>query len=119
MELILDLHDCQELPTTRIDLAKFFKDLCDNIIFMEREDLHFWDYDVDQEGYDEAEDHLKGISAVQFIKTSNITIHTIDVSKKVYINIFSCKAFAGRVAANFAAQWFRGTVENYTLLDRK
>ena len=86
---------------------------------MERHDLHFWDYEEDeQEEYDKAPDHLKGTSAIQFITTSNVTIHALDVLKRVYLNIFSCKEFDELEAEEFAARWFSGEVITSTTIDR-
>lgn len=34
-----------------------------------------------------------GISAVQLIETSAITIHTNDAAKDLYLDVFSCKGF--------------------------
>jgi len=115
-ELILDLGDCT-IPCTREDIERFVVELC-NIIKMEREDLHFWDYEGDEEAYDAAEDNLKGISAIQFIKTSNITIHTIDVQKKVLLNIFSCKEFDPWEASYFCMKFFQGRILNKIVLER-
>ena len=116
-ELILDLHDCDPSMFTRTSIRLYFINLCE-LIDMERCDLHFWDYEEDPEGYAEAEDHLKGISAVQFISTSNITIHTLDVLKKVFINIFACKDFDEYDAMEFTEQWFKGNMIQIKVLDR-
>jgi len=104
-ELILDLHDCDVSKFTREGIEQYMNELCD-LIDMERCVLHFWDYEGEQEEYDKAPDHLKGISAVQFISTSNITIHTLDILQKVYLNIFSCKEFDTKKAEAFSALWF-------------
>jgi len=117
-ELIIDLHNCAGLPTTRDELRRFFKRLCDEVLDMERADLHFWDYEDDPEGYDAAADHLKGISACQFISTSNIVIHTVDVQKKVFLNVFSCKNFEGTKVIEFAKDWFRGELVGSHILPR-
>jgi S-adenosylmethionine/arginine decarboxylase-like enzyme len=105
MELVMDLHDCDHTKFTREGLTQFFKELCDHI-GMEREALHFWDY----EGYpmhkDKAPPHLKGTSAVQFIKTSSIVIHSLDDLHRIYINIFSCKEFSAADAVGFATEFF-------------
>ncbi len=117
-ELILDLHDCDELTFTRKSIAKYFADLCD-LIGMQKEDLFWWDYYGYPEEYSEAPDHLKGTSAVQFIKTSTITIHTLDVLRCVYVNIFSCKTFCAQTAAVFTEEWFKGTIVSHTTLRRQ
>ncbi len=116
-EFIVDLHECTVENFTRESIAKFFVDLC-VFIDMERCDLHFWDYEGYPDEYKDAPDHLKGISAVQFIKTSNITIHTLDVLKRVYLNVFSCKYFNhGKVRA-FALNYFGGKVVNEHVMQR-
>jgi len=118
IELILDLHNCDPSTFTRKSIASYFEELC-KLIDMERCDLYFWDYENELEEYEKAEDHLKGISAVQFIMTSNITIHTLDVLKKVFINIFTCKDFNREEAEIFTRKWFKGRVVNTKALTRK
>ncbi|NTW30174.1 MAG: hypothetical protein HGA33_02770 [Candidatus Moranbacteria bacterium] len=106
-ELILDLHECNPEKFTRESIGRYFVELCD-LIDMQRADLHWWD-DLDlPEEERETEPHLKGTSAIQFITTSNITIHTLDILKNVYLNIFSCKDFDTKVAKDFSERWFEG-----------
>jgi S-adenosylmethionine/arginine decarboxylase-like enzyme len=38
-------------------------------------------------------EHIRGISAVQFIATSSITCHFCDFTGECYIDFFSCKSF--------------------------
>lgn len=116
-ELILDLKGCDVKKFTRFHIRKYLKELCE-LIDMKREDLHFWDYDGQLEAYKKAPDHLKGISAVQFITTSNITIHTLDVSKQILINIFSCKDFLCCMTIEFTENWFNGKCARHTIVDR-
>ncbi|MHA1941967.1 MAG: S-adenosylmethionine decarboxylase family protein [Candidatus Hodarchaeales archaeon] len=116
-ELIIDLHNCENIPCNRKFLKRYCKKLC-RLIDMKREDLHFWDYEGDKEGYKKAEDHLKGISLIQFIKTSNITIHTVDVPKNVYLNIFSCKDFDSTKTLKFSANFFKGEIVSSNDLKR-
>jgi len=116
-ELILDLHECDSTKFTRYYIKKYFIQLCD-LIEMERCDLYFWDYKGYLEEYDKAPDHLKGTSAVQFISTSNIVVHTLDILGKVFINIFSCKDFSEEDAADFSAKIFGGTIANKVVLKR-
>ena len=104
-ELILDLHGCDTGKFTRKAIEQYFVELCD-LIDMERCDLHFWD-DVGVPD-EEKQTDLKttGTSAVQFILTSTIVIHTLDLMKTVYVNIFSCKEFDTEEAATFTVKWF-------------
>ena len=112
-ELILDLHGCDPKNFTRARIQEFLERLCARI-GMTAEDLHFWD-DLDTpEAERETEPHLVGTSAIQFIKTSNITIHTLDLLQRVYINIFSCKEFDSDDAARFSVRFFGATMAKRT-----
>ena len=107
-ELILDLHGCNARGFTRTEIERYCGELCD-LIGMERCDLHFWD-DVGVPGEEQQTNpKTKGTSAVQFILTSTIVIHTLDLMKAAYINIFSCKEFDTDEAAEFTAKWFSST----------
>src|SRR6266850_7320222 len=106
-ELILDIHDCDPSTFTRKSIGKFFRELCD-LIEMERCKLCWWDDVGVPEEDKQTLPHLKGTSAIQFIKTSNITIHTLDLLGAVYLNIFSCKDFDAKAAKNFSSKWFGG-----------
>ncbi len=118
-ELILDLHEIKNTYLfNRKDLKKFFKELC-SLIDMERCDLHFWDYVGEEEQYYKDPIHLRGTSAIQFISTSNITIHTLDEMKRVYLNIFSCKDFNSTVARKFCKDYFKGKVVTSQTIWRK
>ncbi len=104
-ELILDLHGCDVGKFTRGSIQRYFIELCE-LIDMQRCDLHFWD-DLDvPEDYQETDPKIKGTSAVQFILTSTIVIHTLDLMKTVYVNIFSCKEFDTDEAESATVKWF-------------
>ena len=76
---------------------------------MERCDLFFWDDVGVPEEEQQSHPKTKGTSAVQFILTSSIVIHSLDLMEAVYVNIFSCQAFDAGIAGNFTAQWFRSS----------
>ena len=104
-ELILDLHECDASKFTRKAIERFFEELCE-LIDMERCDLHFWD-DVGVPAEEQQTDpKTKGTSAVQFILTSTVVVHTLDLLQTVYVNVFSCKEYDTDVAAKFVAGWF-------------
>jgi S-adenosylmethionine/arginine decarboxylase-like enzyme len=104
-ELLLDLHGCDVSKFNRSSLRKYFARLC-KAINMKRCELYFWD-DVGVPAKEKENlPHTKGTSAVQFILTSNITIHTLDLLKAAYINIFSCKQFDRKVAEQITKEWF-------------
>ncbi len=106
-EVIIDLHQCSTDKFSRLGIQEYFDALCEEIE-MEQCDLHFWDYQGQPEEYAKAPDHLKGISAIQFITTSNITVHTLDATKRVYLNIFSCKEFDAKIVISFSEKFFNG-----------
>jgi len=116
-ELILDLHNCDVSKFNRKYLKKYFKEIC-LLIEMEPCKLCWWD---DQGVPIESQQtlaHAKGTTAIQFILTSNITIHTLDILKNVYVNIFSCKEFDEKVAEKFTKEWFSGEVVNSLTINR-
>ena len=117
-ELVLDIHNCDSSTFTRKSIRNYFKELC-NLIDMERAKLLWWDdWGVAPEDQ-ETESHLKGTTAVQFITTSNIILHTLDLLENVYINIFSCKEFSVDTATKFSEEWFKGKVVNSNIIERK
>ncbi|MFP3944379.1 MAG: S-adenosylmethionine decarboxylase [Alphaproteobacteria bacterium] len=116
-ELVLDLHSCDVGAFNRASLDAFFTELC-NLIDMEKCEVHFWD-DVGVPAEDQqTEPHTKGTSAVCFILTSTIVVHTLDIPGSVYVNVFSCKPFDPDIARTFAEDWFKGTCANHTFLHR-
>ncbi len=104
-ELIMDLHECSVSKFTRKSLRKYFVKLC-NAIDMKREELYFWDDFGVPKNKRQISPKTKGTSAVQFILTSTIVIHTLDLLKSVYVNIFSCKPFDRKVAEEITKKWF-------------
>lgn len=116
-EFILDLHNCDEAKFNRTDIELYFIELCD-LINMKRCALHFWDDENVAEEDKQTKPHLKGISAIQFILTSNITIHTLDILKKVYINVFSCKDFDEGDVQEYSKKYFKGVVVRSIKIDR-
>jgi S-adenosylmethionine/arginine decarboxylase-like enzyme len=105
-ELVLDLHGCDSRLFNRRDIEIFFDQLC-TLIDMEKCEVHFWDDVGVPETDRQILPHTKGTSAVCFILTSSIVIHTLDLLQTAYINIFSCKHFDHTKARNFSSNWFR------------
>ena len=117
-ELILDIHNCDSSTFTRRSIRDFFKELC-TLIDMTRCKLFWWDdYGVPPEEQ-ETEPHMKGTSAIQFIKTSTITIHTLDLLQNAYVNIFSCKEFDVDAAQKFTKEWFKGEIVHSYVIERR
>jgi S-adenosylmethionine/arginine decarboxylase-like enzyme len=87
-------------------------------IDMTRCKLCFWDDLGVPENERQTSPHTKGTSAVQFILTSNITVHTLDLMGCVYLNIFSCKSFDPDIAEKVSVMWFKGQVRSKYFIDR-
>ena len=116
-ELVLDLHGCEAELFNRDYIDKFFTDLCE-LIEMERCEVHFWDDVGVPEEEQQTLPHTKGTSAVCFILTSTIVIHTLDILGAVYVNIFSCKTFEPDVAAEFTSKRFKAASCKKTFIER-
>ena len=116
-ELVLDLHGCETELFNREYIDKFFTDLCD-LIEMEKCEVHFWDDVGVPEKERQTLPHTKGTSAVCFILTSTIVIHTLDLLRAVYVNIFSCKSFDPNAAAEFTGQRFKAASCKKTFIER-
>jgi len=104
-ELILDMHGCDVSKFNRTSLENYFEKLC-KAIDMKRSDLHFWDDVGLPPERHQTLAHTKGTSAVQFILTSSVVVHTLEVLEAVYVNIFSCKGFDEKVAEEITKDWF-------------
>ncbi len=117
-ELILDLHQCDPLTFNRENLDGYFKELCEAIGMVKCERYWFDDAGV-PEADKQTSPHTKGTSAVQFILTSSIVVHTLDLLGAVYVNVFSCKEFEGDVVAQITASWFRGTIVQQVEVSRR
>jgi len=59
-----------------------------------------------------------GLSAVQLIETSAITIHTNDQSRDMYLDVFSCKTFSEFTVVDFVKKTFNPKEFNYQTLLR-
>ena len=105
VELSLDLHGCNISTFNRDSLDVYFENLC-KAIDMQKCERYFWDDEGVPEEEQQISPHTKGTSAVQFILTSSIVIHTLELLEAAYINIFSCKPFDREVAESITKEWF-------------
>ena len=116
-ELVLDLHGCNSAKFNRADIDGYFTGLCRRIS-MEKAETHYWDDLGVPIQEQQTSPQTKGTSAVCFILTSTIVVHTLDLLSAVYINIFSCKAFDPEVATKFTKEWFEAGSCKSTFIDR-
>ncbi len=114
-ELILDCYGCDPSLFTRKHLRRFFKGFV-ALLDMERGTLHFWDDVGVPEEERQTRLETKGTSAVQFILTSNITAHCLDLLGRVYVNVFSCKDFRNGPAKQYVQDFFKAkTVRSHVV----
>jgi S-adenosylmethionine/arginine decarboxylase-like enzyme len=111
MEIIVDIHDCDISKFKRKSLDKFFADL---VYLSDMEAVGKPKYWLEHSNVP----HLKGYSGIQFIKTSSILIHTLDILKSAYINFFSCKDFDPKEVAEFIKKHFKAGKIKYKVLNR-
>lgn len=111
-ELILDIYNCDASKLNRKNVNKFMSALC-TAIDMEPVKLYFWEAHEIEEP-----DHVRGLSACQFIRTSSVTIHALDHDRRVFLNVFSCKEFDTNRVLAVTALTFGGTLRKATEIDR-
>jgi S-adenosylmethionine decarboxylase len=61
---------------------------------------------------------LHGLSAMQFIETSSITVHLDDVGNRAFVDIFSCKHFDTDLSVKYAQEYFGAQSFSETVIDR-
>jgi len=112
-ELILNLYDCEiKKITDKNVIENFVINLCDKVIMMKRYGEAF----IPHFGHDNP--LTSGYSLVQLIETSSITAHFSEYKRAVYLNIFSCRWFDAKAAANFAKKWFGAKKSTQKLVQR-
>lgn len=116
-ELIMDLSECDSSTFNRESLDNYFTELCE-LINMEKCEVHFWDDVGVPSEEQQTNPKTKGTSAVCFILTSTIVIHTLEILKSAYINIFSCKAYDQKLAEEFTCNWFDAKIKNSIFIER-
>ena len=111
------MQDCDTTKFTRKQIALYCMQLC-KLIDMKPEVLYFWDDFHVPMAKRQTSPQTKGTTAIQFILTSNITIHTLDVLKSAFINIFSCKEYDTAQAEAFTVTFFSATSYKSTQIER-
>ena len=61
---------------------------------------------------------LHGYSAIQFIETSSVVIHIAEKMLEAHIDIFSCKPFDAKLAAQFTKEFFGARKAKEQLIER-
>lgn len=106
----IDLYGCNDSIKNAEKIVEFVKELCRMINmsrFGETKVVHF------------GEGKTEGYSMVQLIETSLISGHFANESNKAYIDIFSCRDFDEKDAAEFAKEFFGAEDMTLNVIRRK
>lgn len=94
-ELILNLYKCDSgIITSKEQLKSFIINLC-NVLSMNR----YGEPLIERFGHNSP--ITLGYTVVQLVETSSITMHISELTKAVYMDIFSCKNFDRDVVRDF------------------
>lgn len=108
--VILTAAECNKALLSKDNIAEFCRDMVERIDM-----VAFGEPFVERFG---AGDEV-GISAVQLIQTSAITIHTNDTARDMYLDVFSCKDFEAETVLACVADWFAPQAVDHQVLMRK
>lgn len=118
-EYVIDLKGCDARQFTIPAIKMFMPRIC-AIFRLTPAQLHIWCYE-DPHNKAAAPPHLKGVSAVQFITTSNITLHCLDDLGLAMVNVFTCGVLQQHDIARgreFCMTWFNAKSYTEHLLNR-
>jgi S-adenosylmethionine decarboxylase len=102
----VDVYNCDpELIKNADKVKEFVRELCAQIDMKRYGDCVVVDFGKDE--------RVAGFSMTQLIETSLISGHFANASNTAYLDIFSCKFYEPREAAEFAVSYFKGS--NYRM----
>jgi S-adenosylmethionine decarboxylase len=98
----VDIYGCDpEIIRSESMVKKFVCDLCDRIDMKRFGDCVVVDFGENE--------RVAGFSMTQLIETSLISGHFANSTNAAYLDIFSCKFYEPREAAEFAVSFFKGS----------
>jgi len=107
----INLYECDsELIKNKRYIRKFVKELCKEINMKTYGKLLIKRF---------GKGKLNGISALQFIETSSITLHFDETQNRAFIDIFSCKDFNENKSEKFSKNFFKAKSSSKKVLIRK
>jgi len=113
----VDLGECDISLFNRHDIDRFFRGVGE-IMEVDLENRYFWDDENTLEEDKQTDPKKMGISAVQFLLASNITIHTLPLRREAYIDIFSCDLFDITEVYDYCIKFFDAHKSTATPLSR-
>lgn len=108
--LVASAHGCNEALLDKQTIARFLKDITLRIDM-----VAFGEPFVERFGGGIE----VGISAVQLIETSAITLHTNDGARDLYLDVFSCKDFRAKDALAVVLEYFSPAAVRHEVLLRR
>ena len=108
--LVLTATGCNDALLDTVQIAQFLTELVERIDM-----VAYGDPIVARFGHGIEE----GISAVQLIETSAITIHTNDMARDMYLDVFSCKGYSELDVMAVLQEVFNPQGINWQILLRK
>jgi S-adenosylmethionine/arginine decarboxylase-like enzyme len=110
--LMLDCSGCDhDKVTSKENVYNFIKELVkriDMVAYGEPIIEHFATHDPAKQG----------ISAIQLISTSNISMHLVDRDNTLYLDVFSCKPFDNDVVIATVKEYFNSKTEKMNYITR-
>lgn len=110
LELILEVFDCDLKYLTSKEKIQEYLVKTSKIIKLERYGSPQIQRFMGGGGWD------MGYSFFQFLTTSSITGHCLELEKLVFINVFSCSIFDPKKARDFTKKFFRAKKVNSKLI---
>lgn len=117
--LIYDLKDCNSCYLSNKEILTYFINTIINIMNMKSVGLPQFEYFESNEF--NIKNDLVGYSVTQIISMSSITIHICELSKNVYIDIFTCCKINPEIINNInyeIKKIFNPTKVNHQIIDR-
>lgn len=110
LSLHLDIKDCNaKIIKDPKKIKKYIIDVCQKIKMKRYGEAMVERF---------ADGPLEGWSALQFIETSSITLHNDEEKNRMFVDIFSCKAFDTKMATEFSCKFFKGKKRRAKVLKR-
>ncbi len=108
--MMLTCENCNESLTDIDTMGNFLKDLADEIDM-----VRYGEPIIARFG----EGIEVGLSAVQLITTSALTVHTNDAARDLYLDVFSCKWFDEQTVRDHVRKTFNPKDVTYQIVLRK
>ena len=115
-ELMVNAYNCDtNTITSKSNINEFIVKLCEMTEMEKVGDTIYYEVEKTEEN---DKNDITGLTAFQFIKTSNITIHFCNKSGSMYLNFFSCKCYDFEKVLKLLMEYFKFTTYSYKNLYR-